>query len=135
MSIEQAVHERWQSYRPLVDLVPVDRVLTGWVPPLDSSDDNMALPYVSMTREGETEVLTPSGGVTLTTVTLRIDIWGATLTAVKNIAKRIQTRYGGSDYTYSEGSVLLMREAGLAESRTEDGTWLCSLTYNTSVQT
>ena len=135
MSIEQAVHERWQSYRPLVDLVPVDRVLTGWVPPLDSSDDSMALPYVSMPREGETEVLPPSGGVPLTPVSLRIDIWGATLTAVKNIAKRIQTRYGGSDYTYSEGSVLLMREVGLAESRTEDGTWLCSLAYNTTVQT
>ena len=33
MSAERAIHEHWSGYRPLVDLVPAERIYTG-LPPI-----------------------------------------------------------------------------------------------------
>jgi len=133
MSIEAALHQRWTGYKPLVDLVPSLRIGTGDLPVQYEGEDELVLPYVTMERTGEADVLTPSGGITLETLTITVAVYATSLDGAKEVARLVETKSKGK-FDYEEGRVLDMRKTGGSESEQDDGSWKIETDYQVMTQ-
>jgi len=73
MSLEQAIHQRWQADGALEALLSAARLITG------IAHNGPAVPYATLTQtENKPEVRT-SSGTTITRAAVRISIWAADL--------------------------------------------------------
>lgn len=122
MSVEDAIHERWEGYRPLSTLVPDDRVYTG---PMIGDE----LPYVTMERVGDSAVQRTSEGTLYETVMLRFDVIHSDLYEAKRIAQAIYTNFNRADFDWSNGKVLDMKPTNRSEAQDENNAWHVMLDY------
>lgn len=127
MSIETAIHERWQSYRPLTDKIPASSLQTGWSAP-------GAMPYCVVQRVGDSDVLTPSGDVRLETSTIEFGIHSNDLDLAKGVARAIVDRFDRKSFNYSEGKVVVMLKQSGGEEMQEDGSWTVTADYTATTQ-
>ena len=135
MSVEVGIHKRWATFRPLTDVVPAERFITGWVPPIDGSAKPTELPFVSLTREGDPETGRVSGGVLLTTMTMRFSVWSGSLSEAKAISDNIMSLYGRESFTYPSGGIVQdMMRINRIENIDEDGVWNVSHDYRVLTQ-
>ena len=126
MSAERAIHERLSSYRPILDLVPIDRILTGWLPTEDTTTLPVDLPFISLTRDGVSQVERTNGNLTIETFIMRMDIYAETLTTGKPIAQRMYDYFNRADFPWSRGRVLDCKLNNYIEERLPQAFWHAS---------
>ena len=125
MSLEAGIVGRFQTYRPLVDLVG-DRVFTG-------TGDTETLPYVEMHRDDELEVTNTTASEITTKFVYTFVVWSNDLTEAKRIADLIDSRFKRPAFNYSGGRVLDMKRISRLPSKDDDGTWAIVLDFQTRV--
>ena len=140
MSLEQAMHERWQTCAALTALVPADRFRTGWVAPSAATGSEAAgtpvdLPYVVLERVGDAELTCASGGRELTSVLLRLRVWAADLAQAKQIAGEIDARFHRRSFVAAGVAVQDIKRRGRRESPRADGAWQLELDYLVRTET
>lgn len=124
MTIHRAIHEHWSGYRPLVALVPPERVFTGLPPIRDASQEPIAFPYVSLTSEGITETTRTSSGTLICVERIRITVFTQSYDEGRRIAAAIGDYFGGREFDWPRGRVLDIRRAGRNDSEDpNDGVW------------
>ena len=117
MSLEQAIQRRWAAYRPLERWVPVERVFTG------NAHDNPRVPYAVVTRQHDRPVVHTSSGTSVREVTVRIQIWVATLGEGKKIVSRLGKAFSLFDPRKLDADILVIRRGEQDEQLNEDGSW------------
>jgi hypothetical protein len=122
LSVEKAIHERWSLWKPLEDLLPVARVLTG-----EDNTESPTYPLCILGRlPGGTTERTSS--CLLEAVVIRFDVRGTTLESVKPVANELREHFNKADFNYSLGSVLDCRPVSPAlESIDPNGLWHAEL--------
>lgn len=123
MSVEQAVHQHWALWKPLTDLVPESRVVTGL------AQGEPALPYVTIQRQGDAATTRTSSGTLLDTLRLRFSIWDDRLDRALLVARELRQRFNRADFGWSQGRVLDCRQVQHAHLEEEDGIWRVMLDY------
>lgn len=123
MSIEQAVQVRWTSYAPLTELVPAERFVTGTL------RDEPAMPYVSLSEEGETPDWRSSDGESIETA-LRFTIVDENLGRARKIAARIKERFNRESFTTRDGNCYVMQWTNELRLPDEDGVWTVLVDYS-----
>lgn len=129
MSIEQAIHEHWTTWRPLVDLVAAGRVYTGLAPPRGSDGTPGDLPFVSLATQGDSQVTRTSSRTILTSRSLRFSVFAARYDDAKRIAAAIQDHFNRAGFAWSRGRVLDMKQTNKTEVEEEDGAWHIALVF------
>jgi hypothetical protein len=124
MSLERALHERWQTMRPLDDLVPAQRVATGLA--LAAG----AMPYVTLSRLGDEQTTRTSSKTRFTRTRVRWTVWHDALDLAAEIATAIERAYGGLEVAWVGGRVLDMRLASRGQVPQDDGTRATTLDYD-----
>ena len=125
MSLERAIHRRWASYRPLVDLVSADRFRTQTLP-AEGGQPMEAPPYVTLERLDGTRgqgIIRTSGQRTLAAQGVRFNIWAGDLDVAKRIRQAIADRY--SRQHFGAGGVIVqdMKLLQRDDSEGDDGLW------------
>ena len=128
MSIEQAIHLRWQNDAPIAALVPVSRVLTGM------AVGSPALPYVVLSRRATEPVDYTSSGTRITRVAMRLDVIDDDLDSVKAIGDEILRLFDRADFALTVGSVLNMQLRDLREEMHDDAAWRLSVDFDVMAQ-
>lgn len=118
MSVEQAIHERWSTYKPLTDLVPVANVATGTI------ETAPAFPYVTLERTGDAQT-SSSTHDDFETVLMIFHVWeDSSLDRAKAISNLIFGRFQRADFDYSRGEVLTCKRTNQLEAKdNETGVW------------
>ncbi len=132
MSVEQAIHERWNLYRPLTDLVAADHLWTGNVPERDASGNAIEIPYASMLAQPKQQVTRSSSGNIVTNGTVTFMIWAATLDAVKRIIVEVVDHFNRATFDWSQGKMLDMKPGleSYEEDQERDSIWLGTLDFD-----
>ena len=123
MDIEAAVHTRWATYAPLVELVPAAKFVTGTL------YDEPELPYVSLGVEGETPDWRSSDGEGIETA-LRFSIFDSDLGRAKKIAQRIKDRFDRKSFAIRDGNCYVMQWTNELRLPGEDGVWTVLVDYS-----
>lgn len=130
MSIERAIQHRWSRWEPLTRLVPVERFVTGLMPPRDGKGQRIELPYVTLHRSSAgAEVIRTSSGTRLVREELEIRVYGKALDATKRIAKTIERSFERADFDWPEGQIQDMRLMKTDEEPAADAAWKLTLHY------
>lgn len=111
MSLEDAIHLRWDSYKPLADVAPLVT---------DQLKSKPEPPYVVLERVGESAPIGTSEGTLLETTQFRFTVWAPSKGLLETIAQAIKGRYNRAGFDWDAGKVLNMRFVNRAE--TLDGT-------------
>lgn len=128
MSVEIAIDDRLRNYNPVTNLVAATKIRQGQVPPIDERQRELDLPLISFHREGDTDVLTPSGDITLEMVTIAVSVYASDEITAERIRERVHKRLKGS-YDYSEGRVLISRKLASSKREEPDGSWVIRTDY------
>jgi len=134
MSIEQAIHDRWRTYKPLAELVPDDRFFTGTAPQ-DGDSTQTVRPYVTLDRLPGATVTRTSGGRQLIAQRFRFNIWADSLDEGRKIAARAAARFARADFRRKDvviQDMLLLEQTDLEQ---DDGTWLTRVDYLVRAET
>lgn len=123
MSIEQAIHERWQGDAALVALLPAARLVTG------IAHDAPQLPYAVLAQTESKPAVRTSSGTVITRTALRLSIWAADLDAGKLIAHEADRVLDRTSFALASGSVLNLQRVHSIEQAQADGAWLLALDY------
>lgn len=117
MSVEQAIHRRWSTCRPLCRRLPVERVFTG------RAHDRPDKPYAVLARQADRAVVHTSSGTTVREITARIHLWASTLSEGKRIVRELTRCFDLTDPGRVDASILAMRRGEQDEELNEDGSW------------
>ena len=134
MSVEAAIIERWGSYKPLVDLVPIEKIWTGPLPMNDETNSVIhpfPFPYVSIEPPADLEVMRTTDSI-LTAGIYQLHIHATSLTDCRAIAGKVDKRFGDEDFNYSGGTVQdfrLVSRPSVIEDGIEPPTWRVTGTY------
>ncbi len=126
MSIEQAIHDRWEVYHPLVSVVPAERFVTGFLPPAEDEiyeHPVQGFPYVTLSRQGESQVERTSSGTMLVLTQYQFSVWGDTLDQAKQISDEILDYFNRASWDHHTGSIQDMKLTNINEVQQEDGVW------------
>jgi len=134
MSAERAIHEHWSSYRPLVDLVPPERIYTG-LPPIRAADESpLQFPYVSLAVQGESQIERSSSGTLFSTETVRFSVFSASYEEARRIESTICRYFNRRDFSWTGGRVLDMRPDNRIERESEDdGVWMVARDFHVRI--
>ena len=108
MGIEAAIHERWTLHRQLCNLLPASKLWTGEVPLEDTNGVAITAPYAAIDASDKIRV-TRTSSQRITSGTLTLKVWAATLTEVQAVIDEAVARFDRSDFPFSNGRVLDMR--------------------------
>jgi Protein of unknown function (DUF3168) len=123
MSIERAIHERWQTDHRLNGLIPTARVFTG------AAWGSAERPYAVLERRTNRRLFRTSSGRKVDELALRVSIWASDLGQAKEVAGEISRRFDRTSFPWSAGQVLHMQRTSDAERIEADGTWVLRLDY------
>jgi len=129
MSIEQAIHERFRSWQPLVARVPVERFSTGWLVPNAAGTSPGEAPYVILERGSQRSAERMSGGHTLVTTLVRFYIHASSLTESWEIAAEIHQRFERQAFAAGETRIQDMKRQNFQKSPRTAGGWQIVLEY------
>ena len=127
MSIERAIHEAWGAWKPLTDLVPEDRFVTG-IARFDPDDDTV-FPYVTFNRQGDAAQERTSGGNIAHAALMRFDVYALTQASAKSVADGIVNRFNRLSADYSLGTLLDCKPTNQNELEEADGVWHVMLDF------
>jgi len=116
MNVEQAIHERWCGWRPLVDLVPAERLYSG-------AAQGAGWPYVTLHRLDGAQIARTSSGTLVARVPLEFRVWDQQLARAQAVAAAIVARFNRAEFAYAAGRVLDCLPTGQSQSQAGDGTW------------
>lgn len=122
MSLEQAIHERWVSFRPLECRVPALCVFTG------TAAGDVELPYATINRT-KTDVSERTSDNEIVEVVLRFDVWSALLDEAQEIDAAIHERFEGARFDFDGGRCLAMTRIGRDQQQGPTGDWRLSADY------
>lgn len=134
MSIEQAIHTRWSSWRPLTELVPTDRFVTGWLPASAEGTPNGSAAYVLLERGAQRTATRTSGERTLLNVLMRFYVRAERLALAKQLASEIQRRFDRQAFQTDETHVQDMKRINYRQQPRRDGAWQIVLEYLTRAE-
>jgi hypothetical protein len=134
MSAERAIHEYWSGYRPLVNLVPPERIYTG-MPPIRAADETtVQLPYVSLTVQGESKIERSSSGTVYSTEQVRFAVYSASYDAARRLEAVVTNHFNRREFDWTEGRVLDMQPGDRSErENAEDGVWMVARDFNVRI--
>lgn len=133
MTAERAIHEQWALYRPLVSLVPLNRVYTGKPPIRDDAEQTVGYPFVSLVVEGEAAVVRTTDNL-LTTESLRLTVFTPDYDAARKISETIRDYFNRRDFSFSGGRVLDMKPINRIEDQDpDDGVWMVARDFQVQV--
>ena len=128
MSLEQAIHLRWQNDAPLAALVPVTRVFTG------KAVGSPVLPYVVLTRRATEPIDYTSSGTRIARAVMRIDVIDDDLDDAKAIGVEMLRLFDRADFAMAVGTVLNMQLRDLREEMHDDASWCLSVDFDVTTQ-
>lgn len=135
MSVEQAIHERWENTFPLTALVPINRIYTGQVPATDDEEEDVTRPYVGVMVDPKEENIRTSSKRLLSKGNCLFGIYADTLGEVKAIVREIVNSFNRSDFAYSQGTILDMRPGTESyQQDPDDGVWQGTLAMSFLLQ-
>lgn len=123
MSLEAAIHDRWESWPALAALVPAERVVTG------AARGEMSLPYVVLVREQEAAPVRTSSLTEVSETMVRFEIRTVELGEGKTIAQAIRQRFNRQGFALAAGTCLVMQWNSETEQAASDGTWRVAVQY------
>jgi hypothetical protein len=124
MNIEQGIHQWWVGYKPLTDLVPVERVVTG------VSSTSPGYPYVSLERNGETAIQNTSHSVIETAnMVFHIHDNSDNHDRAKAVADAIFDRFDKFKLSLVDFSIIGGKHTSQPETRDPGGVWHVKATY------
>jgi hypothetical protein len=134
MSAERAIHEHWSGYRPLLNLVPAERIYTG-LPPIRAADGStVLLPYVSLTVQGESQIERSSSGTTYSLEQVRFAVYSANYDEARRLEAAIVNHFNRRDFDWADGRVLDMQPGDRIErENAEDGVWMAARDFNVRI--
>ncbi len=128
MSLEQAIHLRWQNDAPLAALVPVTRVFTG------KAVGSPALPYIVLTRRAVQPVDYTSSGTRIASAVMRLDVIDDDLDNAKAIGVEMLRLFDRADFAMTAGTVLNMQLRDLRKAMHDDASWCLSIDFDVTTQ-
>lgn len=134
MSIERAIHERFRTWQPLVELVPAERFSTGWLPPNAEGTMAEGEPYVILERGPQRAAERMSDGRTLVTLLMRFYVQASSLGIAWDIAGEIHHRFERQAFTSGETQVQDMKRQTFQHSPRATGGWQIVLEYLARVE-
>jgi hypothetical protein len=134
MSIEQAIHLRWKTCRPLTDLVASDRFFTRAVPASATLLESARQPYVTLQRLRSRRESRLSDGKRLSATLLRFHIWSLTLEQAKRVAREVQACFDREEFSLAGILVQDMKLTDQRETLEGDHVWHLSLDYLTRTE-
>lgn len=123
MSLLRDLHQRWATHRPLAELVPPERVVTGL------ALSGLPLPYVTWSRLPDETAVRTSSGRRFSAARVRCSIHDSDLDAAGRVADALERLLSGADYDYSGGRVLDARRAAREAQPATDGVWRVSVDF------
>ncbi len=108
--LESAINAIWAANAALVAAVPVDRLITGRVPPSEQ------MPYVRLEPEGGRET-SRSNRTLYAADTIRFHIWSDGFDTGRAIAPLIRNAFASMSFDWTTGGVLDMKWDGPPVSR------------------
>ncbi len=129
MSTEAGIHARWTGHDDLESLCPATNFQTGYIQPVEGTPIPSTLPWVRLERVPGTQNRRTSSGSQSRAANYEFTIWANDLNQAKSIANAIDARYGRTDFTYSGGRVIDMKEIDRVETRMDEGSWMIAQTY------
>lgn len=134
MSAERAIHEHWSGYRPLVNLVPPERIYTG-LPPIRAADESaVQFPYVSLTVLGESQMERSSSGTMFSTEQMRFSVFSSSYEEARQIEATICRYFNRRDFVWTGGRLLDMRPGNRIERENEDdGVWMVARDFDVRI--
>lgn len=134
MSAERAIHEHWSGYRPLVDLVPSDRIYTGLAPIRTADESPMQFPYVGVAVQSESQVERSSSGTLFSTELVRFSVYSASYEEARRIEHLICRHFNRRDFVWTGGRVLDMRPDNRIEREDDDdGVWMVARDFHVRI--
>jgi hypothetical protein len=128
MSVEQAIHQRWQTDFRLAALVPPQRLLTG------AAFGNPTLPYVVIQRLASAPRTHTSSGTRISQLRLQFHGWTSDLETGKQLASQVRRRFDRTSFAVSDGRVLNMQQTDEQESLEADGVWHITIDFEVTHQ-
>lgn len=128
MTLEGAIHARWEADSPLSTALPVERLFTG------EARGNPELPYAVLQRGDEKTLARTNAGARVEEVAFAFHVWTSDIEAGKSIAAAIERVFDQASFTFDGGAVLDMRRTGAKEESQADGTWLFACEYSALVK-
>jgi hypothetical protein len=129
MSIEQAIHERCRTWQPLLELLPRERLVTGWLPPASEGSPVWTEPYVVLERGPQRSATRSSNGGTLVQVLVRFLIQAASLEFALQLATELHACCERQDFTSGDVHVQDMKRTGWRQTPRGDGSWRIMAEY------
>ncbi len=128
MSLEQAIHERWGQYGPLVACVPTSKVVTGQapmrieevLPGVGTAVRDFDLPFATINEAGQTGAVRTNSGTAMDTVTVKIDVYVQALGDVNAAITALRDWFGRRQQF---DCVQDMKFTGRQKLQEDDGTW------------
>jgi len=108
--IESAINGVWNSNTALAAAVPVNRLITGRVPPSEE------MPYVRLEPEGGREMVRTNASL-YSAVNIHFHIWSDTYDVGNAVAGLIQAAFASIAFNWGRGAVLDMKLDGPPVSR------------------
>jgi len=128
MSLEQAIHLRWQNDAPLAALVPETRVFTG------KAVGSPLLPYVVLTRQATEPVDYTSSGTRIARAVMQFDVIDDDLDDAKAIGVEMLRLFDRADFAMTAGTVLNMQRRDQRETMHDDASWCLSVKFDVTTQ-
>ena len=128
MSLEQAIHLRWQNDAPLAALVPIARVFTG------KAVGSPLLPYVVLTRQAAEPIDYTSSGTRIAGAVMQFDVIDDDLDDAKAISVEMLRLFDRADFAMTVGTVLNMQLRDQREEMHDDASWCLSIEFDVMTQ-
>jgi hypothetical protein len=128
MSLEQAIHLRWQNDAPLAALVPITRVFTG------KAVGSPVLPYVVLTRQATEPVEYTSSGTRIAKAVMRFDVVEDDLDDAKATGIEMLRVFDRANFAMTAGTVLNMQLRDQREAMHDDASWCLSIEFDVTTQ-
>jgi hypothetical protein len=127
MSLEQAIHEHWQTGTQLVALLPEEKFFTGLARPAVSP------PYGTLERQPAGDRLRTSTGGNVETTRATFRIWDADLDRAEAVAAALVAHFAGVNLTWNGGRTLDFKLANSHSQSQDDGTWQIAIEYTVRI--
>jgi len=127
MSVEAAIVDKYTDPTDATT-VPPRRFCVGQLPPVDDTSQEVVLPFISVERDGDSEVeyTTDSEYILQTMV---FNVFSADKDEANLIADAIHTRYSREGWTTGGTNVLDFVRSDRQESQEDGSVWLISMDY------